>query len=88
MTDRAHSCTDHGHVWLETDGTPYARHRGRTQASVAVICQYCLLERDLPGFAQHTAPPQKTPPAVAIEGGDLKATLQKRLNIGSVPKQP
>ncbi len=51
-------CLDLGHVWLETDGTPYTRHRGRTQASVAVTCQFCEKTAELPMYAKHTAPPQ------------------------------
>jgi hypothetical protein len=50
-------CIDHGHVWLETDGTPYTRHRGRTQASVAVTCSYCPATAELETFAKNTAPP-------------------------------
>lgn len=87
-------CTDdRGHVWLETDGTPYTRHRGRTQATVAVICQYCLTDAELPAFAQHTAPPQQMPARIPIENGDLRATLAARLDAsravptdGPVPK--
>jgi hypothetical protein len=56
-------CIDLGHVWLETDGTPYTRHRGRTQAGVAVTCQYCPITASLPAFSKHTAPPQIPPTA-------------------------
>lgn len=79
-------CLDLGHVWLETDGSHYTRHRGRTPANVPVICRYCLTETTLPGFSPHTAPPQHLPPAIVVENGDLKATLQNRIDLGSVLK--
>jgi hypothetical protein len=50
-------CIDLGHVWLETDGSHYTRHRGRTPADVAVTCQYCPATAVLPAFAKNTAPP-------------------------------
>lgn len=46
-----HDCQHHGHVWLETDGTPYTRHRGRLAADVSVVCQYCPSTATLPRFA-------------------------------------
>lgn len=63
-----HDCTHLGHVWKETDGATYSRHRGRTQADVAVVCRHCPATATLKGRAQfsgarkgqpvdHTIPP-------------------------------
>lgn len=56
-------CLDLGHVWLETDGSHYTRHRGRTPADVAVTCAHCGVTSSLPAFSRHTAPPQSLPTA-------------------------
>lgn len=84
MTPKPHSCHDHGHVWLETDGTPYTRHRGRTQANVDVACQYCPAIRSAPTFAAHTAPPQQMPPRVRDFPDRPK---KKKRSTGPVPKR-
>ena len=58
-----HSCTDHGHVWLETDGTPYQRLRGRSDASVSVTCKFCPLTARLPRHSQYSG---KRPPGMPV----------------------
>jgi hypothetical protein len=87
MTKPAHSCLHHGHVWLEANGTPYTRHRGRSQASVTVACQYCPATATLPAIAKHTAPPQQ-PPHPAVSGKALAAIQSRIALLGSVPKHP
>lgn len=81
-----HDCTHHGHVWLETDGTPYTRHRGRTQADVPVGCEFCPAIRSLPAFSQHTAPPSQ--PLLKRERHFAHTTPKKRTrkSTGPVPK--
>lgn len=93
-----HNCIYHGHVWLETDGTPYTRHRGRSQADVAVICRYCETPAMLPGGSQfsgerHGQPIDHTiPPAfkkVLKRALDDNAKWQQQHSTdGPVPKSP
>lgn len=86
-----YNCVERGHVWLETDGTPYTRHRGRNQANVPVVCRHCFAVTELEATARHTAPPQVMPPAVVVENGDLVATLihlRDLDNAGPVPTPP
>lgn len=64
MIDRKHDCTHRGHVWLETDGTPYTRHRGRSQASVTVSCKHCPATADLPRHSQFSG---TRPPGMPID---------------------
>lgn len=57
----AHDCAQQGHVWLEANGQPYRRHRGRKEASVTCACQHCGLPAELPGYGAFTAPPGPHP---------------------------
>ena len=58
-----HDCAHRGHVWLETDGTPYQRLRGRSDASVPVTCKFCPLTASLPRHSQYSG---KRPPGMPI----------------------
>jgi hypothetical protein len=88
MTD--HSCTHQGHVWLETDGTPYTRTRGRSQASVTVSCKHCSATATLPRHSAFSGP---RPAGMPIDTA-IPPSFQKVLDValtatpGSVPKQP
>lgn len=85
MTDRAHSCTHHGHVWLETDGTPYQRIRGRSDASVPVICAHCPATADLP---RHSGFSGLRPPGMPIDKTippQFKAVLDRALQEAPKP---
>ncbi len=56
-----HDCAHAGHVWLEADGQPYRRHRGRKEANVSCTCQHCGLTAELPAHGAFTAPPGPHP---------------------------
>lgn len=91
-----YNCTDHGHVWLETDGTPYTRHRGRSQAdltvTVAVSCAHCPLTADLPRYSQFSGKRMPGQPIDRTIPPQFKEVLARALTEqsthGPVPKQP
>ena len=57
-----HDCAHAGHVWIEADGQPYRRHRGRKEGSVvSCTCEHCGTTKDLPGHGAFTAPPGPHP---------------------------
>lgn len=96
-----HTCLDHGHVWLETDGTPYTRHRGRLDADVSVVCKHCGMTSTLPrssGFSgarklgqpiDLTIPPQFMAVlnrATEQLAADIRAANDASFPTGPVPK--
>ena len=50
-------CDEHGHIWIEADGSRYTRHRDRTPGLVRVTCAHCPATAELQRFARHVAPP-------------------------------
>lgn len=50
-------CTQSGHLWVEENGEPYARHRDRKPGKVDVMCCVCGLTAKLEAFGKNTAPP-------------------------------
>jgi hypothetical protein len=56
--DVPYDCAQQGHVWLEADGTPYARSSDRPRGPVAVTCEYCGASATLEGHGAFTAPPK------------------------------
>lgn len=53
-----HDCAHQGHVWLEENGQPFVRHRGRPKDSViAVKCKHCPSTAKVSGYAAFVPPP-------------------------------
>lgn len=60
-------CSQKGHVWLEADGTPFVRHRGRAGGPVEVTCQHCLTTVEMEGRGAFTSKPgANLPPDATI----------------------
>lgn len=80
-----HDCTHHGHVWLETDGTPYTRHRGRNHATVSVTCTHCHATATLKTHGAFTA--SKGPHTIdsTIPAPFMKVVDRALINAGKKP---
>jgi hypothetical protein len=47
-----HDCKHRGHIWLEADGTLFARTRDLSQREpIAVLCRHCPATATLAGYA-------------------------------------
>lgn len=83
-------CAQQGHVWLEPDGTLYARHRDRPQGStVAVSCLYCEATTTVVAHGRSTAPPRNDDAARGLarltKGDDVLLARVAALRSASAP---